>query len=122
MKSAVLLLLLCASPALACDDRLLSIDDDWTIEEAEDGAKLVLTYKNAGGQAFRKIDATVEFSDLAEMTPLANVTLERDIRLRPGEKARMERVYQGPRLLRIMRMDRANVSVRACVWSMDVGQ
>ena len=122
MRLAALVLVLCATPALACDDRLLTIDDDWTIEVAEAGARLVLTYKNAGRQAFRKIDATVEFSDRTEMVPLASVTLDRDLRLLPGDSARMERTYQGPRLLRIMRMDRSDVAVKACVWSVDFGQ
>ena len=121
MRFAVLLLLSFASPALACDDRLLAVEDDWIIEAAHDSSglavsRLTLTYRNAGSQQFRQIDATVEFVDELGF-PLASVTLDRHVGLTPGGSARMERTFAGDRLSRINRLDRATVTVRACVWS-----
>lgn len=121
MRFVLAVAMMAATPAMACNTEMLTIEDGWTVEEVDSfagfrNAGLSLIYTNAGDRAFRLIDATVQFQD-ALGAGIGSIQFDRDTGLAPGESAALEGTYAGDNLLRLNSMNPDDIVITTCVRS-----
>lgn len=120
MKLAVvaIALVLGAAPAYACNEGLFSVLD-WQASARQDGnyvrtdASADLKYTGEAG--YRMIHAAVLFSDVLG-DALVTIPLDRDARIAPDSTIKASGAFVG-RDSRIATINRADVVIRTCVWS-----
>lgn len=116
MRAILVTTLLAGSPAMACDNSFISVQD-WRVQNIErnsfPGPEAVVHYRLSGSKGVRMLDAAVRFED-ALGKHIASIAVDRDERLAPGGTARLVGFYPGSNLSRIPNMEREDVVVSTC--------
>ncbi|MFC5385196.1 hypothetical protein ACFPLB_04350 [Aquamicrobium segne] len=108
-----------ASPAIACNTEMISVQDNWTAENLRSEGdtvftKIDLTYQYDGTQPYRMIDGSIRFRD-ATGSAIASLGLNRDDALAPGETSSLSITSFGPDLPRLATVNRSEIEVTTCV-------
>lgn len=116
MRTVLLIVMMAATPAMACDSDFIVVQD-WQVKNIERGSfpgpEADVHYRLTGDKGVRMIDAAIRFED-ALGKRIASIAVERDKRLSPGITARLVGFYPGSELSRIPNMEREDVMVTTC--------
>lgn len=117
MRFAILISLLAATPAMACNTDFISVQD-WQVQNIErsgmSGPYATISYRLNADRSVRMIDASIRFED-ALGGSMGTLSVDRDVRLSPGEVATLEGFYPGASsIARIPNVDPADVQVTTC--------